>query len=307
MEQSKTFNSWVRHALIKLYIEEGNSVCEVQCGKSVGLVEFHKAKVKQYMGIDSNHVLLEEANKRWKNQCKELRAQFLHFNLIKRNIKDKTQTLFDVVFCQDRMGDATSDATRLLNFLHNVSAVLKTNGYFFGYMMDGSVIWTRIQKSLEAKSKNRKRKRDRSKGTSVVIGNSFYRLEYQINSSGKIPPLGSKYTLQFFEQSFPSGEDVDDISTSNIFTYSLIHPPTLIKYASRVGLQLVDMTNFLDFYGDNRLVFGKSLRRRGIVDRSGSIPAAIQEFLGLFTVFLFRKTSHSERDTPNKADTQRKA
>jgi len=201
------------------------------------------------------------------------------------------------------------DATRLLNFLNNVSSILKPNGFFFGYLMDGSVIWSRIQKCLEAQSKRKKRKRDHKGATPIVISNDYYRLEYQMNGATKVPQFGSKYTIQFFDpqdsdsKSQGSALEVVEVkvgSPSPLYTYTLIHPPTFVKYANRVNLQLVEMSNFLDFYADNRHVFGKSLTRRGIVDRAGSIPAPIQDLLGLFTIFLFRKSSQSERESRKK-------
>eukprot|EP01018_Ginkgo_biloba_P022558 Gb_16519 [translate_table: standard] len=87
-----------------------------------------------------------------------------------------------------------------------------------------------------------------------------------------------KYQLQFSDGLPPQ-------------TQLLVHFPSLIRLATEVGLEYVEIQNMLEFYEDHRIQFAGILQNTcgSLLDPKGRLFHRVHDVLSLYTTFIFRK------------------
>jgi len=242
LQQVRGVEHWVRHVLLQLYAQPGTTACEMPCVRGSEFGNFQRARISLYVGVDPSGQNLDEAKKRWKAKNEPFPADFVKLDPTQNNIKEKVTQQFALISCPGRLQQTWSDGPRAFNYLHNVATSLQDGGYFIGWTLDSSVIWTKAQKLRERTKSDGKRNKQRD-----LYVAQLYSIDFGRSKSSHFSTFGSKCTLQ-----------LTDCSPTSHF---LVHFPTLIRMARRCGLDLVDITNFGDFYRDHRQLFGNALAK----------------------------------------------
>ncbi|KAL6078775.1 hypothetical protein QOT17_001405 [Balamuthia mandrillaris] len=147
-------------------------------------------------------------------------------------------------------------------FFGNVSSVLKEGGFFFGVLPDSSAIWNKVQKQAKNDSSTK------AKGSLFSI--SF---DSEISNTNF---FGIHYKLQ--------------VSGSPDQHHYLVHFPTLLALADQHGLEMIEISNYLDIYEDQRYNYASLLKGMAVYDRkNNSILPTQLELIGLKTNFVFKK------------------
>lgn len=71
----------------------------------------------------------------------------------------------------------------------------------------------------------------------------------------------------------------------------IIHIPTLLRICESVGLQMISISNFLDFHREHKYAFRESLKSMNIPSDlvGGRVPEA--DLLSLYATFIFEKNA----------------
>jgi hypothetical protein len=146
-KQAKAFESWVREVLIQSFVSPGSRICELFCGKGQDFGKLARARVHEYVGIDTAAPPLEEAEKRWRAKHKPFPATFLNVDPCRGSIQELVGAV-QTVLCPGRLQRAFSDRARAARFLSNTAAVLEPGGFLIGHTLDPAVVWGLGQKHL---------------------------------------------------------------------------------------------------------------------------------------------------------------
>jgi len=269
--QVLAFKEFVKTILISELVTAGNNVLDIFCGPGVDVGKWDRAKVKEYVGVDTNQEFLKEANQRWLQKKMPFKAKFLEADPFIPSLDDKLKknaddVTFDVVSCFEGMQNIFQSEARVRSFLGNVSTRLNHGGFFFGVVPDGSEIWYKAQKVTQGPNPQP----PSLEGTLFSIG--FPREAGQ----EEFPHFGSFYT-------FRMGTDE---SHTNHNGY-LIHFPSLMKIARELGLVMLEITNFLEFYEDNRKTHQDKLKT--VLQKEQKLMTTQHEIISLFALFVFVK------------------
>lgn len=298
LKQVRNMELWVRHVLIKTFVNEGDKVCEVFCGKGADIGKYKRAKVGKYVGVDYMEQALDEAKKKWKSSQDHLpgvSGEFFHIDIMKHNIKDRVDGSFDVVSCAGRLDYAFANKLKALNFISNISKVLQPKGFFFGFMIDSSTVWTKAQPQVQRKEEESGIVAQSADNIHLKVPSHLYRVDFlrgekkssekssSNNSSTGVVAVGntifqaygSKYSINY----------VDGTSHSHF----MVHLPTLIKLAEKYGLRLLHCSNFLDFFNENKLAYKDSLQTMGVLGSTDSLQLKQLDLIECFTTFVFQK------------------
>jgi len=261
--QMKAHEQWVKTVLISDIIEPNSSVCEIFCGKGLDIGKWARAKIGNYVGLDSNELLLKEAQERWSQKKEPFPGKFLCFDILKDNIEKVIPKgeVFDNVCCFNGI-QYCSDKEKMNILLENIVSVLKTGGYFFGILPDSSAIWYKAQK--------------------VILGRTDKALMIK----------GDLYTVHFPREEF------DYFGTQYVMRMEgyteqqqeyLIHFPSFVRAAESVGLNMLEITNLIDFYEDHKKNYAELLKSLGVLTKQGKIEPQQKDLIGLHTTFCFQK------------------
>jgi len=295
------FEHWVRDVLIRLLVDKDHHVCEVLCGRFLDISKLIPIGIASYTGFDIIGPQLADAQKRHEAKGKPFPSEFFLTDLTKHSMRDHTGQLFDAVMCHGRLQQVMNDKMRALNFLHNVSASMNEGGCFFGFVFDSSVMWNKAQRAQTLRVKDAEHKEQ----LITRIQGQLFTLDIPKSSNPAQPQFAAHGSRHHMMMCDGSGQ-----------SHWMIHFPTLIKIAERVGLQLVQMDNFQTFFQEQRELFGSppcpssaspsslsasssAALLHGVLDHQGRIPPPLWELLGLYTTFVFKKVpnnSSNDRD-----------
>lgn len=250
----KTFNNWIKAALIEAYLPgRGKSVLDLCCGKGGDLRKFLRNKVRAVVGIDISPESIEECNRRYD----ELRESFLgHFyvgDICKADISNIIgKQKFDLVSCQFAFHYSFESEEKVRTFLKNVANHMYSGSYFIGTIPDANWI---IKKLKHAEG--------------LKFGNSVYSIEFE--QKEEFPLFGLKYIFYM--------KDSIDYCPEYI-----THFPTFQRLAQEYGLRLVKKKTFHKYYQElstthhaSRLKINKAL------------TPDEWEAVGLYLIFAFIK------------------
>ncbi|KAE8648836.1 hypothetical protein Csa_008498 [Cucumis sativus] len=269
---------FAKTALIKIFSHPYVTVCDLYCARGADAEKWDETQISHYIGIDESTSGIGQMREAWESQKKAYTAEFFEVDPCVENIetqlKDKTETV-DRVCCLQHLQMCFETEERARRLLHNVSALLKPGGYFFGITPDSSTIWAKYQKNVEAYH-------NRSAGMkpNIVpncIRSESYMISFEVEEE-KFPLFGKKYQLKFAND--PSAE-----------THCLVHFPSFIRLAREAGLEYIEIQNLTEFFDDHRAQLADMLMNFGqnILDPRGRLLPRSYDVLGLYTTFIFQK------------------
>eukprot|EP01103_Thecamoeba_quadrilineata_P010821 TRINITY_DN2442_c0_g1_i1.p1 TRINITY_DN2442_c0_g1~~TRINITY_DN2442_c0_g1_i1.p1 ORF type:complete len:170 (+),score=19.82 TRINITY_DN2442_c0_g1_i1:349-858(+) len=161
---------------------------------------------------------------------------------------------FDVVTCFNEVGNSFQSSLSARTFLHNAACRLKPGGLFFGILPDSSSIWYKAQK-----------------GQNNTIRGELYTITFD---NEQFTHYGTRYTL----------------SMQGTTTHEhLVHFPTFISLAKSESLKMLEITNFSEFFEDNKKNYGDKLKALNVLDKKGKFQQSQSDIIGLYTMFIFEK------------------
>jgi len=276
------FDQFIRQTLIDTYVEPGDSVCEVLCGKSADLGKLQRAKVQDYTGIDPMPASIEEAKKRWQARGESFPAEFVALDLMKHSVKDRVTREFDSIICFGKLQHSFADPVRAVNLIHNIGPILKLGGWFFGFTFDSSTLWSLAQKTMKPGVATEP----------LVVENELFDLEFaplvDKRNNTFLPlfqPYGSKFSLTL-KNPLQEKSDPSQLAKHNHYC---IHFPSLLKVTEKVGLELMFISNFRDFYNERRHACKQLWESMHLLNDKGKLSSRLLELLSLYCVFAFKK------------------
>ncbi|PRP80722.1 hypothetical protein PROFUN_11595 [Planoprotostelium fungivorum] len=201
---------------------------------------------------------------RWIQKKKPFTAEFLCHD-------PKTEDLstilspesFNVVASFDGLQHSFESESKCTKFIENVAGCLKKGGYFFGLVPDSSAIWDRAQ-----------HKAARSSSSSDQKG--LFSMEFP--SDYTFPQFGSSYVLK-----------IEDALHEDVTEY-LVHFPTLIKKCAENGLEMLEISNLLEFYEDNKRNYYDRLKEMKVLLKDGRLDPLQKDLIGMYSTFVFQKS-----------------
>eukprot|EP01114_Cavostelium_apophysatum_P003268 TRINITY_DN13069_c0_g1_i1.p1 TRINITY_DN13069_c0_g1~~TRINITY_DN13069_c0_g1_i1.p1 ORF type:complete len:311 (+),score=42.58 TRINITY_DN13069_c0_g1_i1:44-976(+) len=252
--QVKAHEQWVKTVMLSEIVEAGDKVCELCCGKGLDLGKWLRAKVESWTGVDSSSADLKEAEERWTQKQQPFPAQFIQMNLFTENIDKYSDKQFDCICCFDGLQQSFASRDKARNFIKNVASKLKPGGFFFGLVPDSSAIWYKAQKLTSGR----------------VIKGELFRIELEEDT---FTNYGTRYTMH-------TEADVKEF---------MVHFPSLLKIANDFGLTMLEITNLLEFFEDNRKNYSDLLKGLNVLNKQGKIEPGQKEVSSLYSTFVFQK------------------
>ncbi len=317
----RTFNNWVKAALIVLYgsHESEQSVLDLACGKLGDMSKWREQRVQRCTGVDISRMQLEEAAKRFTATNSRLKQQAA--DLRHRNKTEEADALLQqaftlrlvqadlgVVDCEpagvfsdewSSIHAAEPDKREMFGCasmqfaLHYLFATEARAVQFFRTLADRLAPGGHFIGTIPDANVLIRRMRDLPPGENT-FGNSLYHItvpdeslkrQYALGAN----PFGLRYTFFLKDQ------------VENIDEY-LVPWPLLVRLARMAGLVPVMASNFHDFFSDIHNASGRTTKsmkaarelitpmisKREASDRSGMSPEEWQ-VAGLYMVFSFKK------------------
>jgi mRNA (guanine-N7-)-methyltransferase len=316
----RTFNNWVKAALIVLYgsHETEPSVLDLACGKLGDMSKWREQSVKRYTGIDISRMQLQEAASRFTSTSSRLKQQAADAK--HRGKTEMAESLqaqsFQLRLVQADLGVVNAEAAGVFSdewsslqaaqpdsrevfgcasmqfALHYLFATEARAVQFFRSLADRLAPGGHFIGTIPDANVLVRRMRDLPPGENT-FGNSLYHITVPQESLDRqqalgMHPFGLRYTFFLQDQ------------VENIDEY-LVPWPLLVRLARMAGLQPVLASNFHDFYalvqGGKRA--GKKAKKakdliqsmvsgREAAGRSDMSPEE-WEVAGLYMVFAFKK------------------
>eukprot|EP01119_Soliformovum_irregulare_P023467 TRINITY_DN8189_c0_g1_i1.p1 TRINITY_DN8189_c0_g1~~TRINITY_DN8189_c0_g1_i1.p1 ORF type:complete len:283 (-),score=66.75 TRINITY_DN8189_c0_g1_i1:15-863(-) len=258
--QFRIVEQWVKTVLINDVVEPKAFICELCCQKGMDIGKWARAKIDNYIGIDPSEDNLTETRKRLEEKKNPFQSRFIRADPLKEDIKihllPSEAEKCNAVACFSGIGTSFQTEALAKQFLSNVSALLAPGGFFFGMLPDSSAIWYRSQKTGKAL---------------MVIKGDFYSIEFK---DDQFNHFGTDFTMSLADEP-PLKE-------------CLVHFPSWIKLAEEYGLKMLEITNFNDFYEDQKRIqfHGEQLKALGLKVK---FEPNQRDVAGLFTTFCFQK------------------
>lgn len=141
----RNFNNWVKSVLMDLYVGRmnGKSLLDLGCGKGGDLNKWHKAGLRQVVGIDIAEMSIEDAKKRYADMRRpNFKADFFAFDAFHNNLKqlDLPIESFDALSSQFAYHYSFETEESAEISIRNVSSHLKSGGFFFGTTTNAELI-----------------------------------------------------------------------------------------------------------------------------------------------------------------------
>ncbi|KAL0484802.1 mRNA (guanine-N7-)-methyltransferase [Acrasis kona] len=269
--QFRGIENWVKEILSAQLIEKDQSVCELYSrGSDIG--KWQRCGCAHYYVVEPNEDFKNEAVKKWTEKKKPFKsAKFLCLNPctsdFTRPIKDAVSDSMDKIFPFGGMACFGSNIERSFSseesaktFFSNCASITKPGGYFFGYMLDSSVAWTRAQKLLSQMSEQAQ-----SQQSKITVKGELYQLVLDRNFEN--------YTLSVDgEKDFQSGV--------------LIKFPVLSRIAKEYGFDVISLANWHEFFEDFKNVYWEQLEGYQV---KGVVSAKEMELVGLMAIFILQR------------------
>lgn len=271
-------HEFVKMSLMKILVDPYSTVCDLYCGCGADTEKWAQAQIGQYIGIDLSASALSEAREQWEYHRKPYPANFYELDPCAANLESYLPEKYiptDIVCCLRHLQDCFASEEQAKSLLQNVASLLKPGGYFFGITADSSTIWSKYQKAVEGAIKAGNL---RVNGMLPRVRTDQYIITFE---DDRFTPFGMKYQIQFLD-GLPSQ------------TQLLVHFPSLIRLATEVGLETIEIQNMLEFYEDYRIQFMGILQNTcgNLLDNKVRLPHRTHDLLSLFTTFIFRKPDH---------------
>ncbi|OAE29130.1 hypothetical protein AXG93_1390s1130 [Marchantia polymorpha subsp. ruderalis] len=289
---------FVRTVLLRQMVEPGNVVCDLFCGRGLDTERWAESGIGRYIGVDLSASALEEAREQWEQQEKPFPAHFCELDPCMVDLQDQLQDYglpADVVCCFSHLQDCFTSEDMVRRLLKNVSAVLKSGGYFFGTCPDSSTIWYKYQKAVEGAIKAGVLRLSHLDGPLPCVRTDIYKISFE---DDRFYSFGSKYFLRFSDDGLPPQPQI------------LVHFPSLMRLAKEFDLECVELRNLNEFYEDLHGRFDAELRSscgpRGypVLDARGRLNAQALDVLSLYTTVVFRKTRPAPEFLPLSPQTE---
>ncbi|PON54391.1 mRNA (guanine-N(7))-methyltransferase domain containing protein [Trema orientale] len=269
---------FAKSALVKIFVHPYATVCELYCGGGLDSDKWDEAQIGHYIGIDVSSSGISQRKEAWESQRKVYAAEFFEVDpcteYVDLHLQEQSNSA-DYVCCLQHLQLCFQTEDRARRLLHNVSALLKPGGYFFGITPDSSTIWAKYQKNVEAY--HNKMTGMKPNIVPNCIRSESYMITFEVEEE-KFPLFGKKYQLKF----------TNDVSAE---THCLVHFPSFIRLAREAGLEYVEIQNLTEFFDDNRAQFTGMIMNSGpnLVDPRGRLLPRSFDVLGLYTTFIFQK------------------
>jgi mRNA (guanine-N7-)-methyltransferase len=179
------------------------------------------------------------------------------------SLSSLSDRLFDLVSCPRNIANHWGSIVKAHAFISNVASLLKSGGYFFGITLDGSAVWSAVQK------KKKKAQLDNVKLRFHSVDLDFLSSSFQ--------PFGTQLIV-----------NMPGFGSEKVF---LVHPPTLIALAKHYGLFLVEMLSLPQYMEEVKEDMGElytSLRTQK-TEKGRIIPEHQMEAAALYCVYIFQK------------------
>jgi len=171
-----------------------------------------------------------------------------------------SSVLFDVICCFHYTSYLFSSEESARAVLLHISKLLKRGGLFFGTLADSSSIWYKAQKSLMDRKKSH-------------ILNELFDIQFD---NDQFNHFGSAFHLQMPPHQTES--------------HYLVHFPSLIRLAREVGLQMLSLCNYNEFFDDNRKNYHDVLKTMKVLTKHvQKLEPNQKELASMFTTFVFVK------------------
>ena len=271
----RNLNNFVKSVLFNKYLPKGDrqrgcAVLDLACGKGGDMLKFKAANIAVYVGIDIAANSVRDAAVRY-NGANGRAAMPFAATLMAGDYCDPTfpaklpaHIRFGFASCQFSMHYAFRSEAKARAFLANTTCRLQPGGVLVASCPDANV----LVKRLRAAS-----------GTS--FGNGIYQVKFAAAHASKAfaaaaSPFGLAYT-------FALKEAVDECEEY------LVHLPTLTRLASEYGLELVEASNFTDFFAAEWRRNGPLLDRMKVLPADGFVSEEEWEVAHCYMVLALRK------------------
>ena len=169
--------------------------------------------------------------------------------------------------------------TQMRALLCFVADVLRPGGYFFGTTTASGAIWTLAQKEITHRESQKRRGHPLSKDVRVKMK----LFELRLPGGDNLQPIGTEYLIRYRSVA-PSTQPEAEF---------LVHFPTLVEQAKDVGLRMLSITNFRDFWEDHRKTSNDLLRALLSAEFTHGDPPLLAsqdiDLISLFCTFIFIK------------------
>ena len=287
----RTFNNWIKSALIQEYSKYDQSVLDLCCGKGGDLDKWRLSKAGHYVGLDiANHAI---NHAKWRYEKYTINKIFpaifiiadaaddqsLIDNLLPMNIR------FNVVSSQMSFHYLWGSEHNVRNFFLNVTSRLEPGGYFIGTVPDANILVKKLrhQSLIEENLTIEGKTYDKV----YTFGNNFYKCAFTQKTFSKTDTFGIKY--YFYLEDAVGKKDLDG-NVIYIPEYLIIFKE-LERIAAEYGLYLVEKCNFHDFYQKN-IKINKYAKLFGKIVKDLDNATLIEEQWDatyIYTIFAFQK------------------
>lgn len=317
----RKYNNEVKRALIDQYFEKQLkyrqnkhlNVLDLACGHGQDILKYKGKKINRLIGIDISAEEISEARHRLKTYKDSLNfsVEYHVGNLLSKATYSKilkTYT-FEIISIQLSMHYMLINEETSLEFLKNVSNYLKPGGFFIGstiscdhifYSMKHNSVKINVNESLEY---NNKTSENLNNSTKYVSGNSIYKISFSCNDWERYfsDDVDLESGIQLFRTEW--GIKYDFWLIEHINQYEYVVPwESFCKLASRVGLELVQYSNFPSFTEFTQRNF-PNIRLSSWLNNpknSGLITQQESEVFSLYCVFAFKKAESKNIDSEEK-------
>lgn len=263
----RNMNNFIKSILLNLYIKENSKVLDLGCGKGGDLLKFKKIGISYYHGMDIAEESIKECKVRYNRFGCMFNAEFQVYDVYNK-VFDLNQK-FDAVSIQFSFHYAFETKNSFATTLSNIDNHLASNGYLLLTVPDKNVILRRYNR-YKNKNLDHNTEKVPKNSISAEFGNKYYCVKFYEPISDKI--FGNKYYFHLFE-------------AINGCVEFLVDMEFLVKKAKEIDLELIESSNFLNFYNDNSKKFA-NLRRKMLPKRLEFEEIQVME---LYRIVVFQK------------------
>ena len=285
----RNLNNWVKSVLIRKHMPRsdkkgrggpapsGPAVLDLACGKGGDMLKFRAGDCALYVGIDVAVQSVRDAVSRYNGmngrQPMPFRALFVAGDFCDPDPNlalDKhlpSDFRFALASCQMALHYSFRSEATASALLANAASRLHPGGTFVATFPDANVLVRRLRAA-----------------PGLEFGNAFYRVRFDADSCGGDAktfgggrgPFGLAYRFSLHE----AVEDCEEY---------LVHLPTLVRLAQRVGLELLYASNFTHFFKEHAESDKYLLDKMRVMPQQGAIPEEEWEVSHLYLAVAFRK------------------
>eukprot|EP01080_Neovahlkampfia_damariscottae_P010555 gene10555-3074_t len=256
----KNFNNWIKSILILKYVNKGDTILDLCCGKGGDLAKFTNREIAHYVGVDIAKESLKHLVERYNEKSHPYTCKLIHCDATKKSFKNvlKQSEEFDCCSCQFALHYSFESEDQAKQLLENASNSLKQGGHFIVTTPDAYVLVKKLREAGKLK-----------------FGNSIYECTFEKNDfSIENGFFGLKYDFEL----------LDAIDKCPEY---LVHPDILESLAKSYHLDLVEALNFHDFY--DKYVDDFDNLNQIYKIKSGKITKDEWDAIYLYKVYVFKK------------------